>query len=123
METFDDAFASRIHVALRYGDLTGKAKKSVWKTFIDLCRAQPGTDGVIGSGVGEFSDRDFEMLSRAALNGRQIKNIVRTAQALALNESVQLDLAQIKSVLEVSESFDRDLKGGPGYLEAMRSYT
>ena len=29
----------------------------------------------------------------------------------------------IKKVLEVAESFDRDLKGGTGYLDAMRSYT
>ncbi|KAB8298079.1 hypothetical protein EYC80_001842 [Monilinia laxa] len=31
VETFDDAFQSRIHIALRYGDLSTKAKKSVFK--------------------------------------------------------------------------------------------
>ena len=117
VETFDDAFQSRIHIALRYGELTAKAKKSVWKMFLDRCREKEGTE------VADFSDYDLDILSRKELNGRQIKNAVRTAQALALNEKKMLTLQHIKQVLEVSESFDRDLKGGSGYLDAMRSYT
>lgn len=118
VETFDDAFQSRIHVALRYGELTTKAKRSVWAMFIELCRSQEG-----GCEVAPFSDADLDALSRHQLNGRQIKNIVRTAQALALNEDAVLNLAHVKRVMDVAESFDRDLKGGPGYMDAMRSYT
>lgn len=117
VETFDDAFQSRIHVALRYGDLTTKAKRSVWNMFIEMCRAQKGCE------VGVFSDKDLDALSRHQLNGRQIKNIVRTAQALALNEGAVLGLSHVKKVMEVAESFERDLKGGSGYVDAMRSYT
>jgi hypothetical protein len=117
VETFDDAFQSRIHVALRYGDLTTKAKKRVWQQFIEMCRAQKGCE------VADFSDKDLDALSRHQLNGRQIKNIVRTAQALALNEGAVLALAHVKRVMEVAESFERDLKGGTGYVDAMRSYT
>lgn len=32
-------------------------------------------------------------------------------------------MEHIKRVLEVAESFDNDLKGGTGYIDAMRSYT
>ena len=117
VETFDDAFQSRIHVALRYGDLTVKARRTVWVQFIEMCRAQGGCE------VAEFSSADLDALSRHQLNGRQIKNIVRTAQALALNEGAVLGLAQVKRVMEVAESFERDLKGGTGYTDAMRSYT
>jgi len=117
VETFDDAFQSRIHVALRYGDLTTKAKRSVWNMFIEMCRAQKGCE------VAVFSDNDLDALSRHQLNGRQIKNIVRTAQALALNEGAVLGLSHVKKVMEVAESFERDLKGGSGYTDAMRSYT
>lgn len=117
VETFDDAFQSRIHVALRYGDLTTKARRTVWLQFIEMCRAQNGCE------VAVFSDKDLDSLSRHQLNGRQIKNIVRTAQALALNEGAVLGLAHVKRVMEVAESFERDLKGGTGYVDAMRSYT
>lgn len=32
-------------------------------------------------------------------------------------------MEHIKRVLDVAESFERDLKGGSGYVDAMRSYT
>lgn len=117
VETFDDAFSSRIHLALKYGELTTKAKNQVWRMFFEMCRKQDGCP------VAELSDHEFEMLARHNLNGRQIKNIVRTAQALALNEKQMLGLAQVRRVMDVAESFDRELKGGSGYIEAMRSYT
>lgn len=117
VETFDEAFQSRIHVALRYGELTTKAKKTVWKMFLDMCRESQACE------VGDFSESDLDALSRHSLNGRQIKNVVRTAQALALHEKIKMDLNHIKKVLDVAETFDKDLRGGTGYMDAMRSYT
>lgn len=117
VETFDDAFQSRIHIALRYGDLTTKAKRSVWKMFLGKVQAVEGVQ------TADFTDKDLDALARHNMNGRQIKNSVRTAQALAVNEKSPLSMNHIKRVLEVAETFDRDLRGGPGYLDAMRSYT
>ncbi|KAI9681618.1 MAG: hypothetical protein M1829_000815 [Trizodia sp. TS-e1964] len=116
VETFDDAFQSRIHVALRYGELTTKAKKTVWTMFLDRVRAMQEVETTM------FKDSDYDDLAKHNLNGRQIKNCVRTAQALAVNEKKALSMEHIKRVLLVAESFDRDLKGGTGYLDAMRSY-
>ena len=56
-------------------------------------------------------------------NKLQIKNSVRTAQALAVNEKTALSMAHIKRVLDVAATFDQDLRGGTGYMDAMRSYT
>ncbi|EEP81400.1 conserved hypothetical protein [Uncinocarpus reesii 1704] len=117
VETFDDAFQSRIHVALRYGDLTTKAKRTVWKMFLDKVRTKEGLEVV------KFTDKDYDTLARHNLNGRQIKNSVRTAQALALNEKAALSMEHINRVLDVAETFEHDLKGGTGYMDAMRSYT
>lgn len=44
------------------------------------------------------------------------------AQALAVNEREKLSMLHIKRVLEVAESFEKDLKGGTGYDDAMKSY-
>lgn len=66
VETFDDAFQSRIHVALRYGELTTKAKRSVWKMFLDKVKAKDGLETV------EFKESDYDKLSRHNLNGRQV---------------------------------------------------
>ena len=124
VQTFDPAFQSRIHVALRYGELTGKAKKSVWKTFLEKVRdlGKDIKDPDKAVKIAAFSEEDYASLSRRNLNGRQIKNAVRTAQALALNEDEPLSMQHIIKVLDVAETFERDLKGGPGYEDAMRSY-
>ncbi|KAI7503790.1 P-loop containing nucleoside triphosphate hydrolase protein [Hortaea werneckii] len=147
VDTFDEAFQSRIHLPLRYGELSAKAKRRVWGMFLEMARGNSSSssassssssgegqggagfeDGKVGkevSGVrvADFSEEDLDVLARHQLNGRQIKNAVRTAQALALKEGQVLGMEQVKKVLEVSESFERDLKGGTGYMDAMRSYT
>ncbi|KAL8679348.1 MAG: hypothetical protein Q9186_004353 [Xanthomendoza sp. 1 TL-2023] len=121
VETFDDAFQSRIHVALRYGELTFAAKRSVWKMFLDKVAAKEGEGEKMVEGGGEtmkmeaFGDKDYDKLARWNLNGRQIKNAVRTAQALAVNEKRGLGMAHVVKVLGVAESFEKDLKGGTGY--------
>ncbi|KAI7539989.1 hypothetical protein KC331_g9427 [Hortaea werneckii] len=150
VDTFDEAFQSRIHLPLRYGELSAKAKRRVWGMFLEMAKgggSSSGGGGVVGDGekemtngdgpstavvaagvgsgvkVADFSEEDLDVLARHQLNGRQIKNAVRTAQALALKEGKVLGMEQVKKVLEVSESFERDLKGGTGYMDAMRSYT
>lgn len=67
VETFDDAFQSRIHVALRYGDLNAKAKRSIWKMFLERVRAIEGVK------TAAFSESDYDLLSRHTLNGRQVR--------------------------------------------------
>ncbi|RAL59605.1 hypothetical protein DID88_006464 [Monilinia fructigena] len=116
VETFDDAFQSRIHIALRYGDLSTKAKKSVFEMFIERVRVLEGIDTM------PFTEEDYNALARNNLNGRQIKNTIRTAQALAVNKQEPLSMEHIKRVLDVSNAFDRDLKGGTGFEDAMRGY-
>lgn len=116
VETFDDAFQSRIHIALRYENLEHKAKKAIFKIFIERVRVLEKLD------VMPFTEEDYTTLAKFELNGRQIKNTVRTAQALAVNKGEPLAMKHIRQVLDVLTSFDRDLKGGTGYQDAMRSY-
>lgn len=116
VETFDDAFQSRIHIALRYDNLDHRAKRAIFKIFIERVRVLEKMD------VMPFTEEDFNILARHELNGRQIKNTVRTAQALAVNKRESLSMSHIRQVLEVQMNFDRDLKGGTGYQDAMRSY-
>jgi hypothetical protein len=66
VETFDDAFQSRIHIALRYGELSTKAKKSVFKLFIERVRVLEGIETM------PFTEEDYNSLSRHNLNGRQV---------------------------------------------------
>lgn len=53
----------------------------------------------------------------------QIKNTVITAQSIALADGDPFSVAHVKSLLEVQEDFEADMKGGVGYRDAMRQYT
>lgn len=120
VETFDDAFQSRIHIALRYDPLDLRAKKTIFKMFVERARAQQKTVDKDRKTV--FTEEDYDNLSRHDLNGRQIKNTVIRAQALAVNKGEPLAMAHVRQILDVQVDFDRDLKGGTGYQDAMRSY-
>jgi hypothetical protein len=67
VETFDYAFQSRIHIALRYGELSTKAKKAVFKMFIERVRILEGIDTM------PFNEEDYNNLARNNLNGRQVR--------------------------------------------------
>lgn len=116
VETFDEAFQSRIHVALRYDSLDTKAKKTIFGMFIQRIKALGRLE------LQPFTDEDLEDLARHDLNGREIKNVVGSAQDLAVSKSEVFSMRHIRKVLDVHAKFGRDLRGGPGYEEAMRSY-
>lgn len=94
VETFDDAFQSRIHIALRYDPLDLRAKKTIFKMFVDKARAQQksGEDRIV------FTDEDYSDLARYNLNGRQIKNTVIRAQALAVNKAEPLSMKHVRQI-------------------------
>jgi SpoVK/Ycf46/Vps4 family AAA+-type ATPase len=100
INTFDDAFQSRIHVALRYRELDEKTRAAIWKAFL----------GKVGAAE-RFSASEWELLVKKEVNGRQIKNAVRTAQALAHSAKQELSFVHVNQVLGVMEQFDEDMKG------------
>lgn len=57
----------------------------------------------------DINDAGYDTLSEGALNGRQIKNVVRTAKSLAVHKGKSLDLAQLQQVMEIQMAFEEDL--------------
>lgn len=51
-----------------------------------------------------------KLASNSSFNGRQIKNAVRTAQALALSQGEKLGQRQIEEVVKAVEDFKRDFE-------------
>lgn len=85
--------------------------------FIEKVRNVEGVE------IATFEEVDYDTLAKHNINGRQIKNSTRAAQALALSEAKPLSMSHLARVLLVAQSFEQDLKGGTGYEDAMRSYT
>jgi hypothetical protein len=94
VKRFDEAFHSRISIALKYEDLGQMARKQVWTNFFDI------------AGI---TSLDAEVLSRYPLNGRQIRNTIRLAQALAKSEGTSISMKHVERTVQVASQFQDDL--------------
>ncbi|KAF4466563.1 TOB3 (member of AAA-ATPase family) [Fusarium albosuccineum] len=90
VESFDPAFESRIHLTIRYPNLDFSSRLHIWKTFV-----RPGSDNV------GISEDELGELAQEELNGRQIKNVVKTARLLAASESTPFAMEHVNTVLKI----------------------
>ncbi|KAF2450110.1 P-loop containing nucleoside triphosphate hydrolase protein [Karstenula rhodostoma CBS 690.94] len=107
----DAAFESRIHLTLHYADLDKPARKHVWATFLSTHAGRKS------SNVGAFTDAELERLSREKLNGRQIKNVVKTAMLLASKYDECLGMGHLETVLRLRKMNERRTVGFFGGAE------
>ncbi|PSN66514.1 P-loop containing nucleoside triphosphate hydrolase protein [Corynespora cassiicola Philippines] len=92
-EDFDEAFISRIHLIIDYQPLDASRRKIIWQNL-----AKNVTDQEDKS----LDDATFEYLStRYDINGREIKNMLRTAWSLARSEEKPLRLEHIQRVADI----------------------
>ncbi|KAI0107854.1 P-loop containing nucleoside triphosphate hydrolase protein [Nemania sp. FL0031] len=103
VNTFDDAFKSRIHIPIRYTDLSPAARLQIWRNF---CNRVPGGVDIDEAGLKSLADHD--------LNGRQIKNVVKAAESLAAFDKSKLDLKMLESVTRIQARFEEDLTNVAG---------
>ncbi|KAI6350849.1 hypothetical protein MCOR25_010339 [Pyricularia grisea] len=88
-DNIDRAFQSRIHVSLEYPDLTPASRAAVWRNFLGGRMSVP--------------ERDIDDLAEIELNGRQIKNVLKTAQLLANRKGSALKSEFIHTVLAIEK--------------------
>jgi SpoVK/Ycf46/Vps4 family AAA+-type ATPase len=105
LQDIDAAFQSRIHVSIEYPDLNTAARKTIWTNFLR------------GSSIkSSLTDQDIVELATLELNGRQIKNVLKTAQLLAARKkSPTLDREFIETILVIE-------KKRPGAPQQMMHY-
>jgi len=56
------------------------------------------------------TEGQWDSLAKTKVNGRQIKNAVRTAQALAASTDSRLGFMHVSEVLSVMAQFEEDMK-------------
>ncbi|KAI1821816.1 P-loop containing nucleoside triphosphate hydrolase protein [Xylaria intraflava] len=98
VNTFDDAFKSRIHIPIRYTDLKASSRLQIWRNFCD--RVPGGVD---------IDETGLRTLAAHDLNGRQIKNIVKAAESLAAFDGVRLDFKKLETVTDIQARFEQDM--------------
>ena len=117
--TFDEAFKSRLQLALHYEKLKSKDRRKIWENFIKRLETLEET------GV-DFDDlyKHVNDLAKHELNGRQIRNAITTARQLALYEEKDLDFNDLQQVIKVALKFDKyttEMQEGRTDDEVMRS--
>jgi hypothetical protein len=99
VQTIDSAFKSRIHLSLTYPSLSAQARSKIWETFILKGTQQRP----------KWLDAKFlKRISSEETNGREIKNIVRVAHALAVNDKRCMSRKDILQGLQYLKDFERD---------------
>lgn len=89
-ENIDAALRSRIHVSLEYPKLATESKARIWKDLVGGFKQRA-----------EITDADVNELAKLKLNGRQIKNTLKTALLLASRKKSVLKRSFIDTVLAI----------------------
>ncbi|KAF7554225.1 hypothetical protein G7Z17_g3076 [Cylindrodendrum hubeiense] len=102
IDAFDRAFRSRVQLAIYYPPLDSFSRKSLWRNFLEKASFKLQTESDM--------DHALEELASSELNGRQIKNVVRISQALAISKNAELSLQQLRDGLDAMKNFDNDFE-------------
>lgn len=89
IKAFDPVFFSRIHVALRFRELTKEAKQKIWEAFLNKV-------DVVALTASELDN----LVNRE----RQIKNTTRTAMSLAKSPGEKLAYPHLAETLDAIQS-------------------
>ncbi|KAH9931585.1 P-loop containing nucleoside triphosphate hydrolase protein [Fomitopsis serialis] len=96
VKAFDPAFLSRIHVALRFQELSKEAKLKIWQAFLQKVK------------VDDLPSDEIDNLVGREVNGRQIKNATRTATSLAKSRGEKLGYKHLAETLDTMVEFENE---------------
>jgi hypothetical protein len=92
LEDIDPAFQSRIHVSMAYPDLTSESRRHIWANFLEGLEVPQ-----------DWSERDLDELATVELNGRQIKNVLKSATLLSARKKQPLGRKFVDTVLAIEK--------------------
>ncbi|KAK0372974.1 hypothetical protein CLIM01_09660 [Colletotrichum limetticola] len=103
--TFDEAFKSRIQLALRYQRLEAYQRKQIWKNFFERLKSIGEEDSI------DFDDVSLHIdeLTKHPMNGRQIRNTITTARQLAKFMRKKMVFSHLQRTIAITNKFDEYL--------------
>ncbi|KAL9614371.1 MAG: hypothetical protein Q9167_001174 [Letrouitia subvulpina] len=105
IKSLDVAIQSRIHLAIRYDDLTREQMKNILDTILNKFKPRKSDKDEILKYFHEFTED-----TKIKLNGRQIRNLVSSAQAIASsNHRDSISRVDFRQILIVTRDFQEQL--------------
>ncbi|TDZ34286.1 Quinate permease [Colletotrichum spinosum] len=89
----DPAVHSRIHLTINYPALDMPSRQKIWQTFLEKSGSL-------------MSSRETRALSEIEVNGRRIRNIVKTAGIMAKRENRAIRFKDVQTVMKITEGID-----------------
>jgi hypothetical protein len=108
--TFDEAFKSRIQLALHYPKLTEGDRRKIWRNFTRMLKEIEDIDA-------EDLDDNIDDLAKHEMNGREIRNAVTTARQLAQFKKEKLRYSHLELVIDTASEFNKYLEGTKGHTD------
>jgi hypothetical protein len=90
VDNIDPAFQSRIHISMAYPDLTVSSRRHIWANFLKGLNVHH-----------EWSETDLDELALVELNGRQIKNVLKSAALLSARKKETLGRKYVDVILAI----------------------
>ncbi|EHK48579.1 hypothetical protein TRIATDRAFT_262278 [Trichoderma atroviride IMI 206040] len=108
--TFDEAFKSRIQLALHYKPLTQPQRARIWLNFFSHLKS-------LEENTIDYDDIEsyIDELSEHEMNGRQIRNVITTARQWAQFRDSRMKAIHLMDTIKVTGKFDtyiKDVKEG-----------
>ncbi|KAI8629481.1 hypothetical protein F5Y19DRAFT_83527 [Xylariaceae sp. FL1651] len=104
MRSLDIAVQSRIHLAIKFTELSGDQKINIYNSFLEQLSNKGLVDNL--QDLNKWVRTDGK---RFDFNGRQIRNVLSTALGIALADKRKLQRDDIASVARQTDDFKRDL--------------
>src|SRR5262245_119074 len=122
-QAFDSAFTSRIHVALHYKRLTDEDRLRIWTHNFERLERDSNSKVYVPPSTRAFCYESDEVRG-LRWNGREIRNALQTAVALAESEaiedgveSVTMTEKHVRSVVKMSRGFKDYLRRRRGWAD------
>ncbi|THY10958.1 P-loop containing nucleoside triphosphate hydrolase protein [Aureobasidium pullulans] len=109
---FDEAFKSRVQLAIHFPSLGQEQRLQIWSNFIESMESEVDIRGI---------RKMYTILSMAHLNGRQIRNTIKTARQLALFKKEVMGYTHLQETIKISNEFEDYMQQAMGQTHAQRA--
>ncbi|KAH0425979.1 hypothetical protein CcaCcLH18_10626 [Colletotrichum camelliae] len=123
---FDEAFKSRMQLALHYPPVDERGRIKIWNNFINLLAREQLRVGQsedvdrtqLGDGervnIEELRD-NLNILAREKLNGRQIRNAITTARQLSRFRNKAMGFEHLEQTIRIANDFEEYVEKTHGH--------
>jgi SpoVK/Ycf46/Vps4 family AAA+-type ATPase len=116
--TLDPALQSRIHLTINYPALDPPSRLTIWRNFLmrtTNTKASPSNDGgfmktseldTVGKFRPRITEEEIRLLASLELDGRKIKNLVKSAGIMARRGGRGVEMGDLRRVLRITEGVE-----------------